>query len=268
MKTKVLTVCVAVVVLALVSPLGAGLEDGLVARWDFSGNALDTSGNGNHGTEQGGVARTTDRFGNPDSAYSFDGATGYIDVADAPSLNPTTNAITITAWFRADSFALGSYSWPHIVDKDGSPDPSGYCMTIQQVYENNPCAGFGVTGVGGIPWVTLGVPILTPDVWYFSAGVWDGTEVTVYVGNEAGLFDNPTSVVFSGDMVSSSNNLNIGRDASYPTSTNRFFDGVIDDIRIYDRALSSVEIAQVVPEPATLGMLSLGGLALLRRRQK
>ena len=50
----------------------AGLNDGLVANYPFNGNANDGSGNGNDGIVNG-VTLTTDRFGNADSAYSFDG---------------------------------------------------------------------------------------------------------------------------------------------------------------------------------------------------
>ena len=50
----------------------AGLNDGLVAPYPFSGNANDESGNGNHGTVFGATL-ATDRIGNTDSAYSFDG---------------------------------------------------------------------------------------------------------------------------------------------------------------------------------------------------
>jgi hypothetical protein len=48
------------------------------------------------------------------------------------------------------------------------------------------------------------------------------------------------------------------------------FDGAIDDVRIYDRALSGTEVADLyaLPEPATLALLALGGLAMLRRRRR
>jgi len=254
--------------LAFVNPLLADLEDGLVARWDFSSNAFDTSGNGNHGDVQGGVAPTADRFGNPGSAYSFDGTSGYIDVAYAESLNPTA-AITITAWFKADSFALGSYSWPPILAKYGS-GLGGYDLAIQKVYEGTPRIGSSVctTGEG---WLTLhdwppAEPV-SAGIWYFTAMTYDGSALTSYSREKDETSLIVLSMSGSGGLVTSSYDLNIGRS---PYNTSRYFNGVIDDLRIYDRALSSTEIEQIaaLPEPATLAMLGLGGLAILRRRKK
>jgi hypothetical protein len=47
----------------------------------------------------------------------------------------------------------------------------------------------------------------------------------------------------------------------------RFFNGAIDDLRIYDNALSAEEVAALVPEPTTIALLGIGGLGLLRRRR-
>jgi len=242
----------------------------LVAHWSFDNTAdpgHDDASNGHNGTRVGNPTSTTGLWGN---AVNLDGAS-YIDVADALDLNPTSQ-ITITAWFKADSFALGTYSWPHIVDKCGSPDPSGYFMAIVQVSQNNPCVGFAVDGVGGVPTGTdLGEPNLTPGTWYFAAGVYNGSAVTVYVGSAEQLPLVATSENYSGNMVSSSNNLNIGRDASFPSSPERFFDGAIDEVRIYNTALDSTVINDLylynTPEPATILLLGLGGLAVLRKRR-
>ena len=217
----------------------------------------------------GAVNGTTPTPGQFGSALSFNGSSDYVDVANATDLNPTS-AITITAWFKADSFALGTYSWPHIVDKS-SNDPSGYYMLIAQVFQNNPCASFAVEPVGGVP-SGVGTPRLEINTWYFAAGVYDGSTSTVkvYVGTSELSPLVVTSENGSGNMIPSSNNLNIGRDASYPSSTERYFGGAIDEVRIFDRAITSDEVTNLylynTPEPATLMLLTLGGLFLRKRK--
>src|SRR5271170_1089907 len=69
------------------------LTNGLVAYYPFSGNANDASGNGNNGTVYG-ASLTTDRLGNSNSAYSFDGIGNYISTAD---INLSEEA-TISVW--------------------------------------------------------------------------------------------------------------------------------------------------------------------------
>ena len=71
--------------------------NGLVGNWPFNGNANDASGYGNNGTVFGATL-TTDRFGNTNSAYSFDGINDFITVADNASLKPTK--VSISAWVK------------------------------------------------------------------------------------------------------------------------------------------------------------------------
>ncbi|HUV41409.1 MAG TPA: LamG domain-containing protein [Sedimentisphaerales bacterium] len=235
----------------------------LVAHWDFNGNTNDISGNENHGTVHGAVTLTTDRFGNLSSAYSFDGASGYIDVADAPSLNPTS-AITITAWFKADSFASGT-AWPPLVKKSDSSQTNGYGMEFAQISDEYSAKVGGGVYLEGQGWVaTSPLAPVSVNTWYFAAIVYDGETISNYVRSE-GQEAFTSSISCSGNIIASSNNLNIGRD---PSNTGRYFEGVIDDVRIYNQALSSTEIEQIynVPEPATLLLLGLGGFMLRRKR--
>jgi len=106
MKKTNLMVCAMLIVL-LKTILGlASLTDGLVAYYPFNGNANDESGNGNDGTVTG-AALTADRFGNPNSAYSFDGINDIIEVSHSSSLN-ITSAISLCAWVYP--FELSHYT--------------------------------------------------------------------------------------------------------------------------------------------------------------
>ena len=80
------------------------VTNGLVASYPFNGNAYDESSNGNNGTVNG-ASLTTDRFGNANSAYSFDGVDNYILVGDPiPTSLQIQNEITLEAWIYATQY--------------------------------------------------------------------------------------------------------------------------------------------------------------------
>ena len=69
-------------------------SSGLVGWWPFTGNAIDSSGNGNNGTVNGATL-TSDRFGNASKAYSFNGISNTINVLNSSSLSSNINTISI-----------------------------------------------------------------------------------------------------------------------------------------------------------------------------
>lgn len=78
--------------------------DSLVGYWPFNGNANDVSGNGNDGTVNGAIL-TIDRFGNENSAYSFDGVDDFISISPSPTLRTDQmDSITISIWGKPESF--------------------------------------------------------------------------------------------------------------------------------------------------------------------
>jgi len=97
---------------------------GLVAYYPFNGNANDMSGNANNGTVHGATL-TTDRFGNPNSAYSFDGLSNYIEVPHTLQLNAFP--ITINTWFITSSSTYGA-----IISKYTCLASNGY-----SIHDNN-----------------------------------------------------------------------------------------------------------------------------------
>jgi hypothetical protein len=76
--------------------------DGLVGYWPFNGNANDISGNANNGVNNGATL-TTDRFGNTNCAYIFNGTNSYIEISDNTTLDLTSD-FSISSWFNANSF--------------------------------------------------------------------------------------------------------------------------------------------------------------------
>jgi len=90
--------------------------DSLVAYYPFNGNANDESGNGNNGIVNGATL-TADRFGNANSAYSFDGVSNYIEVADNSTLNFGTNDFSISMWLKYPSQVGGTSDYACIITK-------------------------------------------------------------------------------------------------------------------------------------------------------
>lgn len=80
--------------------IGAFSQAGLLGSYSFNGNANDVSGNGNNGTINGATL-TTDRFGNPNSAYLFNGINSYIDLGN----NFSYGSHSFSCWARRDSAA-------------------------------------------------------------------------------------------------------------------------------------------------------------------
>ena len=199
---------------------------GPVGWWTFNDDTgtviFDSSGNGNTGTANN-VFRTADRFGVLNAADSFNGVNSRITVNDAPSLRPST--ITISAWVKPASLGADR----KIAGKNSSSGDS-YNLGI---YSNNKIefwvqssAWYGVRSVSGGTAVDTGV-------WYHVVGVYDGNTITTYLNGQA----DRSAVVGSVAIQYNTNPFYIGQ-----TPGTSYFKGVIDDIRIYDRALSGAEI--------------------------
>ena len=211
------------------------LSNGLIAYYPFSGDASDETGNGHDGVVYEATL-TTDRNGNADSAYHFDGAGDYIEVLHAADLTPAE--ITITAWINVESVPG---SWPAVVNKVG-PSAPGYDGVPGYSLEFNGPAGIrfishleGVSGPPASPSVTF--PF---GEWHFVAGVYDGSGFTLYLDGDAyGPSDDP------GTLYQPGNNLKIGGSSA----GSRFFNGIIDEVRIYNRGLSQTEIQALYALP-------------------
>jgi hypothetical protein len=205
---------------------------GLVAAYAFdeaSGTTVaDASGNNNNGTLGAGVTRTTQgRFG---SALAFNG-TGYVSVPHSASLALTTG-MTLEAWV----FPTGSpTSWATALMKNVTGD-AAYLL-----YAGSPNnAMVYVTPQGSASARVTNTAALPLNTWSHIAGTYDGTTLRFYVN---GVQIGSRSV--SGTLVTSSGPLTIGGN----TVWGEFFQGQIDQVRIYNRALSPAEIQTDMTTP-------------------
>lgn len=214
---------------------GAMPTTGMVAYYPFSGSANDNSGNGHHGTVYGATL-TTDRFDNPDRAYKFDGVDDYIVIPDAPDLD-ITSALTISAWVRPDVCPQ---------NEEGTPIVCKGTWGGGEVYALDLC-GIPTTTLRFLFWRNgpyfVRTSWLTPDKvdhWVHIIAVYDGMagRVTIY---ENGIL----LVANSGlpaSLATNNHELSIGGRQGASSAYDVIFDGAIDDIRIYNRALSIGEI--------------------------
>jgi hypothetical protein len=256
MKTHSLFV-VMCMVLCFSNTASGALTDGLVAYYPFSGNANDQSGNGNDGVVNGALL-TQDRFGQANSAYSFDGLNDYIQVSASPSLD-IQDAITLSAWV----YHLSNLNTQHIVNRS---DPStGYRLAA---WPANPTGNaFELYDDSQVQHIIDDGQAPVTGTWTHVAGVWDGTTMSIY--RDGQLAD---TVAFSGSIGLANNDLFIGDLVipGYPTQGP--FHGFIDEVRVYNRALSGVEIQQLttIPIPSTFWLFGTGLLGLIRiaRRKK
>lgn len=191
-------------------------------------STLDSSGNGNHGILVNGPAWTSGRGG---SALQFDGVNDYVDIGNAPSLN-AAGAITIAAWVRPALLNRAQF----VVAKDNLP--SGQLQYFLRLQGNAVRMGVRTT----IDNFITSPPALVLNTWQHVAGVYDGGKMQIYVnGQPAGA-----PVNANGTMTDNGVSARIGRrqDAALP------FQGVIDDVEIYDRALNAAEIQGLFLQPS------------------
>ena len=212
------------------------LESGLVLYFPFNGNADDVSGYGNHGIVQDAVL-VQDRFGNTDSAYSFDGDGDYIDFpAIAGDELSSTDAVSISVWIKTDTVAEEK----HVVDRLETAD--GYGLVVDE-------SGYARFSINGGSARAISSITVDGNEWHHIVGCYDknagGTEeLKIYVdGVLHGTEDYSILIDYTPEPRSE-----IG--IREPDLENDF-NGIIDDIRIYSRALNTAEVAALFTETST-----------------
>jgi hypothetical protein len=198
--------------------------DGLVAYYPFNGNANDESGNGNNGIVNGATL-ITDRFGNANSAYSFNGFSGYLVLPNTFDFLPRT----IDLWFNTVN-ANYSYSYGAIYQSD------------------NPFLSYGAIGVAikdidGKKRLLLTIAAVT-DSFDLVTNSWYNIAMTADLDNNINYYVNG-GLIGSKKIVgylTSYEGLSKTIIGSSRFADGQFFNGKIDDIRIYNRVLNDSEI--------------------------
>ena len=191
----------------------------------------DASGNGNTGQIQGATWTAAGKFGN---ALSFNGTSSYVDLGNPASLQ-TTGSMTWSAWVYAT----------------GNPPDDGVIAASSWELKTTPDTGARTFSIsfwpGGPSTLRYSTTVVALNTWYHVAGVYNAAAQTldIYVN---GVLDNG---VLTGTVPSShvlpSVNTTIGKRLA--GSAGYYFNGVIDNLRVYTRALSAAEIQQDMTTP-------------------
>lgn len=197
----------------------ADIVSGLVGHWSFTGNAKDSTPYSDNGTVTGATL-AADRFGLSNRAYSFDGTNQYINLG-SPSVLNITGDLTINAWIKLNTTSQAAIlSWANSY----STFPYHFVTT-----GTNP------------PKLRLNRSTYTKDSTdSFSTGVWTMVTVTVS-GNQLNYYfnaspDSANPQTTTGTVPSGNGYLTISRNGT------QMFNGSIDDVRVYKRALSATDI--------------------------
>lgn len=221
--------------LALSLSVSAGVDEGLVAYWDFDegkGDVLhDRSGNNNHGKIHGAEWVKCGKG----YALQFDGIDDYVDCGSGPSLD-ITGPITLEAWVYPETVPSGE---PGIVGKFFE----SYMFTY---YSDGRCWWYISSGSNHCG------TALIPGSWHHIAGTFDGVAMRLYIDGDLTATRSSTF-----PSIKSGKKFFIGCILGNPNATDpaytkiAHFQGMVDEVRVYCRALSDQEIAEDYVSKAT-----------------
>ena len=229
--------------LILNHPNYTGLNNGLVGWWSFDGKdmagntAYDRSGQGNNGTlSSDGTGLPVRVGGKLGQGLSFDGVDDQVVLPTSAVLS-MTSSVTVSAWIRRQGNAA---TYARIFEHgmvSGAPN-----LEYSLIIDNTDKLAFGLT-TGGVADETPSNATLPQNVWIHVVGTWDGTNKRLYIN---GSLDR--TIAQSGTITEQNNTNTLG----YRIGPMHNFNGLIDDVRIYNRALSADEIKRLYRIGGTL----------------
>ncbi len=230
-------------------------SDSLKAYYAFTGNANDLSGNGHNGSVSG-PSLTTDRYGNTNSAYQFTGIDGVtedhrIDIGVASTIVPEGSDLTYVSWIKSSGM-------------------TGVHTVVNT--ETGTVKGFGLwydPGVGGVftafisdgtfPELRIDTSLVPTGEWNFVAMTWSSVDsLRLYINGALEGTAYKSQWTYGIDYVP---HIFIGGAHLGETGGQNSFNGTLDDIRIYNRALSAAEITALYLEGPPLAPTNLTATA-------
>jgi hypothetical protein len=204
--------------------------------------AVDGSGNNNNGTISG-ATRVTGQTGFG-GALQFNGSSSIVNIAHSASL-ALTNGMTLEAWVNPSANAGTSVNdgWRTVIMKERSTTGLAYGLYSNDG-DSNPSRPAGYIRNNGTDVEAANGPAVPIGVWTHLAVTYDGTTLRLYVN---GVLRN--SVSAPGGINASTAPLRIGGNTVFSVPGTEYFAGLIDEVRIYNRALSAAEITADMNTP-------------------
>jgi hypothetical protein len=209
-----------------------------IGHWPLDGDAVDISGNGNDGVLMGDPQFVAGMVGD---AIDLDGVDDYVDCGNA-ELFDITGEMTVAAWIKVDVF---DKSWQAIVTHGDSS---------WRIHRSSGSDNIAWGTSGASPADITGTTNVNDGEWHHIAGVFDGAQKTLYV--DGGV---DASAEFTGSINSSAvHSVNIGENNQ---ATGRYFDGLIDDVRVYDVGIHALQVRDLMSPPAAAAPELVGAFA-------
>jgi hypothetical protein len=215
------------------------LSKGLVGWWTFDGKdmagnyAFDRSGNGNRGTLTGSNGLPVRTLGKIGQGMQFDGVDDYVNAGDINAIDGV-NEITVSAWVNTNTLDGGDANLRYVASKEGgSAAESPFILRMNTSTDK---LDFRVGGASGYSSAIV-TSAISPNIWYHVVGRYDGSTVRIYLNGVEQAFTSESDAVGTGSDPAII--------ANWSITSARGWSGLIDDVRIYSRALSKDEIKRL-----------------------
>ena len=225
------------------------LTNGLVAYYPFNGDAKDASGNGNNGISNGALL-TTNRFGDPNSAYLFNGNDSHIQIAPTRQLNSLSGQVTITAWIKNHGLGNPSYGSQDLQGifggasyVGGNSDGGIFLRLTDPAFGNNQRR---LNFIVAEPISEITAAAIAPkNEWTMVVATFDGKVISLFQNGQLTDSKNQGGAL-SPAINTAGRYYTIGQVIDWNTpSIKQTFNGIIDDVRVYNRALSPNEVSDL-----------------------
>lgn len=229
----------------------------LIGYYPFSGNTNDLSGSGNNGINNGATL-TMDRFCNPNSAYSFNGTSNYIQLSTFNMSN--MNTYSYSFWMKPTTYPsnVGGMSFC----AGGAQDP--YCQGLTYQSAGNVFAGSYNVGQNPVQSYVVGTA-MAPGQWIHVVVIRNATNIRLFINGVLNTVLNTANTNNQAADYGSLSRITLGM----RSNSTAFFNGVIDDLRIYSSALSQADVTALYNEnisntmTATGSQICIGSAAVL-----